>query len=101
MLPLHSGHPAGESAFILVIALVVVAAAFALTRTGWARVGGLVVSAALAATAALAAEALDIAVHGPLHVVGHGLEIGALALLGLAGFYALFDTEVTVAFDGR
>jgi hypothetical protein len=99
MLPLHSGHPAGESAFIIVLALVVVAAAFALTRGGWARVGGLVGSALLAGSTTIAAETFDIAVHGPLHILGHGLEIGTLALLGLAGFYALFDTDVSVTFD--
>jgi len=99
MLPLHSGHPAGESAFILALAVVVVAVAFALTREGWARVGGLVGSATLAGTAAIIAKAFDITVHGPLHVLGHGLEIGALALLALAGFYALFDADASITFD--
>ncbi|MFW5964817.1 MAG: hypothetical protein ACOCQM_08105 [Natronomonas sp.] len=99
MLPLHSGHPAGESAFILALAVVFVAAAFALTREGWTRVGGLVGSAALAGTAAITAEAFEITVHGSLHVLGHGLEIGALALLGLAGFYALFDADASTTFD--
>ena len=96
MLPLHSGHGEAESLVILALALVVVGAAFALTREGWSRVGALV---GVAVGAGASSLALWVAgVRGEVaHVLGHGLELSAVVVVALAGYYALFDARTATA----
>lgn len=93
MLPLHPGHPGHESALILALAIVVVATVFALTRRGWSRVGALLGTVVLAGGLRLGIEAFGIHAHSALHLAGHGLEVSAIALLVLAGYYAVFDAH--------
>lgn len=95
MFPLHPGHPGHESALIAALAVVVVAAAFALTREGWSRAGALLGVGLMAIVLRGAVELLGIHVHGALHLLGHGLELSAVALLALAGYYALFDARTS------
>lgn len=98
MFPLHSGHGEAESLVILALALVVVGAAFALTREGWSRVGSLVGVAVGAGASSLALTV--VGVHGDAtHVLGHGLELSAVVVVALAGYYALFDARTTTAAD--
>lgn len=96
MFPLHSGHGEAQSLVILALALVVVGAAFALTREGWSRVGALVAVAVGAGAGRLALSA--VGVHGKAtHILGHALELSAVAVVGLAGYYALFDARTATA----
>lgn len=99
MLPLHSGHGATESVVVLALALVVVAAAFALTREGWSRVGALVGVGLGAAGSRLAVVAVGGHVDAG-HLLGHGLELSAVVVLALAGYYALFDARSVTPVDG-
>jgi hypothetical protein len=87
MLPLHSGHSEYESALIVALAVILVAGAFALTREGWSRVGGLLGVATLAGGARVAIEATGMT--GIAHLLGHGIEVGIVALVALAGYYAI------------
>lgn len=89
MFPLHPGHPGHESALIIVMAIVVVGAAFALTREGWSRVAALIGVAAIAAVSRVGIEVYGIHVHNSLHLIGHGLELSVVVVLGLAGYYVL------------
>lgn len=94
MLPLHSGHGVTESVVVIALALVVVAAAFALTREGWSRVGALVAVGLGAAGSRLVVGTVGF--HGEAgHLLGHGLELSAVVVLALAGYYALFDARAT------
>jgi hypothetical protein len=98
MFPLHSGHGVTESVVVLALALVVVAAAFALTREGWSRVGALVGVGVGAGVGRLGVAV--VGVHGDAgHLLGHGLELSAVVVLALAGYYALFDARA-VPVDG-
>lgn len=98
MLPLHAGHDGTGSVVIVALALVVVGAAFALTREGWSRVGALV-AVALGAGANRLVVGL-VGVHGHVaHLLGHGLELSAVVVLALAGYYALFDARAAVTVD--
>lgn len=98
MIPMHAGHPGHESALIVALALVVVATAFALTREGWSRVGALG-GVAVAAGGARATLAV-VGVHGTVtHLVGHGLELSAVVVVVLAGYYALFDARTAAPTD--
>ena len=92
MFPLHSGHGDAQSLVILALALVVVGVAVALTREGWSRVGALVGVAVGAGAGRLAISA--VGVHGEAtHLFGHGLELSGVVVVGLAGYYALFDAR--------
>lgn len=98
MFPLHSGHGEAESLVILALALVVVGAAFALTREGWSRVGALVGVAVGAGASRLALS--TVGVHGDAtHLLGHGLELSAVVVVALAGYYALFEARAATAPD--
>jgi hypothetical protein len=98
MIPLHAGHPGHESTLIVAFALVVVAAAFALTREGWSRVGSLVGVAVAAGGVRLGHEV--VGGHGTVtHLVGHGIELSAVVVVALAGYYALFDALAATATD--
>jgi hypothetical protein len=96
MLPLHSGHPGTESVLIVGLALVTVTAALALRREGWSRVGALVGVAALSAGVRGVVAVVGLG-HGWVHLGAHGLEIGAIALVATAGYYALFDARGVAA----
>lgn len=93
MFPLHSGHPGHEAALIVAMSVVVLAAAFALTREGWSRVGSLFGVAVLAGITRISVELVGIHTSSVLHQVGHSLELGTVILLALAGYYALFDVR--------
>lgn len=94
MLPLHSGHPGLESVLIGALALVVVAAAIALTRDGWSRVGALAGVALLSAGIRGLIEGVGFVAEW-VHLAAHGLEIGAVALAAITVYYALFDARTT------
>jgi hypothetical protein len=94
MLPLHSGHTRVESVIVVALAAVVVGAAFALTREGRTRVGALVGVGTLATASRLAVAAVGVRGR-TLHLFGHGLELSAVAVVALAGYYALFDVRAT------
>lgn len=99
MLPLHSGHPGTESVLIAALALVVVATAIALSRDGWSRVGSLVGVALLAAGIRGLIEGVGLAIVEWVHLAAHGLEIGAIALAAIAGYYAMFDARTATPVD--
>lgn len=94
MFPLHAGHSHVESALVVALCIVLVGAAFALTREGWSRVGALVGVAAVAGGSRLGVAVVGIHGRETLHLLGHGLELSALALVLLAGYYALFDLQM-------
>lgn len=100
MLPLHSGHPGTESVLIVALALVVVAAAIALTRDGWSRVGALAGVALLSAGTRGLIGGLGFGGAEWVHLAAHGLEIGAIALTAITVYYALFDARIATAVDG-
>lgn len=85
MYPLHPGHPGVEAATVLLLSAVVLAAALALTLEGWSRAGGLAAAGALAVVARVGLAVVDPAGSAVLHVAGHGLELGGVVALGLAG----------------
>lgn len=94
MLPLHSGHPGSESVLIVGLALAVVAAAIALTRDGWSRVGALAGVALLSAGIRGLIGSLGFGDEW-VHLAAHGLEIGAIALTAITLYYAFFDARTT------
>ncbi|MFT4885699.1 MAG: hypothetical protein ACI8U4_003226 [Natronomonas sp.] len=99
MLPLHSGHPGSESILIVALALVVVAAAIALTRDGWSRVGALAGVALLSAGTRGLIETVGFGGAEWVHLGAHGLELGAIALTALTVYYALFDARTATTVD--
>jgi len=96
MIPLHSGHGGTESVIILALAAVVIGAAFALTREGWSRVGGLLAVAVGAGVGRGAVGAVGVR-GDPSHLFAHGLELSAVVVVALAGYYALFDARATTS----
>lgn len=100
MFPLHPGHPGAESVLIAGLSLLVVAAALALTRDGWSRVGALVGTALLAVGLRGLVEVVGLGVSEWVHLAAHGLELGAIALAATAGYYALFDARTTAVTEG-
>lgn len=99
MLPLHSGHDGPQSVPVLAFALVVVAAAFALTRDGWTRVVSLLAVGLGTLGARLAVWV--IGVHGDAGLLlGDGLELSALVVLALAGYYGILDVRAARSVDG-
>lgn len=98
MFPLHSGHDGTGSVAVIAFALVVVTVAFALTREGWTRVGALVGVGLGAAGSRLVVAVVGF--HGGAgHLLGHGLELSVVAVLALAGYYALFDPRAPTPVD--
>ena len=79
---------------VVALAAVAVGAAFALTREGRTRVGALLGVGAVAVASRLAVGAVGL--HGTTsHLFGHGLELSAVTVVALAGYYALFDARAT------
>lgn len=101
MYPLHPGHPGVEAVPILLLSVVVLAAAHALTLEGRSRVGGLVGAGVLAVAARVGVAAVGLEGSAALHVAGHGLELGAVAAFGLAGAAALLAGRVTTRPTGE
>lgn len=99
MIPLHAGHSHAESVVILALSAVVVGTAFALTRDSWSRVAALAGVAVVAGGSRFAVEALGIHGDRTLHLLGHGLELSAIALVALAAYYALFDVRAPTLAD--
>lgn len=98
MLPLHAGHDGPQSVAVVAFALVVVAVAFALTREGWTRVGALLGVGAAVVGGRLVVVAFGV--HGDAgHLLGHGLELSAVVVFALAGYYALFDARAATTVD--
>lgn len=93
MLPLHAAHPRAESAIVFATGLVVVAAAVALTREGWSRVGALGGVGVVAGGLRAGIEAVGPATHLLVHLAGHALEIGAVLAVAFAGYYALIEVR--------
>lgn len=89
MYPLHPGHLGVEAVTVLLVSAVILAAALALE--GWSRVGGLAAAGALAVAARVGLDVVGPEGSTALHVAGHGLELGAVIALGLAGAAALLE----------
>lgn len=89
MLPLHAGHPGHESALIVAVGVVAIAVASAVTQKRWGRVAALGTVGALAALVRVGGELVGLPAGRLLHVVTHGLEIGAFVAIGIACAYAV------------
>lgn len=101
MYPFHPGHPGVEAVPILLLSVVVLGAALALTLEGRSRIGGLVGAGVLAVASRVGVTAVGLEGSAALHVAGHGLELGAAVAFCLAGAAALREGRATTRPTGE
>lgn len=91
MYPLHPGHPGPDTASIVLLAAVVLAAAFALTLEGRSRAKALLGTAVLAGGSRAVVALVGLEATAWTHIAGHALEVSAVVALGLACAHVLGD----------
>lgn len=91
MYPLHPGHPGPDAAVIVLLAAVVLAAAFALTLEGRSRAKALLGTALFAGGSRVVVALVGLDATAWTHVAGHALEVSAAVALVLTGAHALGD----------